>query len=496
MKKRLLALILAALMATSVAACAGDGAASTDTTASPASDTTATVETTVPAETELTPDLPDVKFEGTELVFVQRPRDATSYKELWLPADSMNGDIINDAIFQRNTYIEDKYGVKLRFEESDNPSKLVSTAVLAGDDLYDVMYESFKNTGSIALNGQLYNIADFGYVNYDNPWWDSNSVEGMAYNGKLYAVVSDISLMAPAGQRGVIFNRDLINEYQMEDPYQLVKDGKWTLDKMVEMVTQVSTDLDGNQMLDDADRYGMLTETGSNSNVYYLLISSGVKLFESNDTEVTQAFMNEKTINIIEKCGTFINDSSVTRNYNDLTPDSDGKWLYGRKLFAADHFLFLMNSPRQFEEFNAANMESEYGILPNPKFDETQDRYYHALDRYTSCLSIPASNAEEDLERISILLEDMAYKSSKTVLPAYYENVIALRRARVPELAEMIAIMKNSIYYDISTLFTIDYSTPLSAAIETGNAASIFKTYEKVLAMNIKQLVTKLDALN
>lgn len=495
MKKRLLALLLTALMASSVFACAGDSAKTTDTSAGPSVTTAQADEVTEPAETELTPDLPEVKYEGTNLVFVCRPRDASTYKTRWLIADEMNGDIINDAVFERNTYIEEKYGVDIQYVENGDPSKLVSTGVQAGDDEYDVMYDKFKKTGSTALNGYLYNIADFGYVNYDNPWWDSNSVEGMSYNDKLYAVVCDISLMACRALRGVIFNRDLVREYQMDDPYQLVKDNKWTLDKMISMLTQVSSDLDGNQTMDDADRYGMLTENGSNSNAYYLTIASGVKLFEKNGEEISQAFMNEKTMTILEKCSSFMTDKAVTRGYGDLVPDSDGKWLYGRKLFAADHFLFLMNSVGQFDEFNAAGMESEYGILPHPKYDETQDRYYHALDRETTCLSIPASNKEDDLERISVLLEDMAYKSSKTILPAYYDNVIALRRARVPEVAEMVAIMKGSIYYDISTLFTLDYSTPLSAAIESGNAASIFKTYEKVLNLQVKQLVTKLDGL-
>lgn len=495
MKKRFLALLLSALMAISVAACAGsDG--TVDTTGVPTSTTAPAEVSTEPVETELNPDLPDIKFEGSTLVFVCRPHDASTYPSRWLIAETMNGDILNDAVYQRNAYIEEKYGVDIQFVESDDPSKLVSTGVLAGDDEYDVMYDKFKKTGSTALSGYLYNIADFGYVNYENPWWDSNSVEGMSYNDKLYAVVCDISLMACRALRGVIFNRDLIREYQMEDPYQLVKDNKWTLDKMVSMITQVSSDLDGNQVFDDADRYGMLTETGSNSNAYYLTIASGVKLFEKNGDEITQAFMNEKTMTILEKCASFMNDKSVTRSYYDLVPDSEGKWLYGRKLFAADHFLFLMNSVGQFDEFNAAGMESEYGILPHPKYDETQERYYHALDRETTCLSIPSSNEEDDLERISILLEDMAYKSSKTILPAYYENVIALRRARVPEVAEMVAIMKNSIYYDISTLFTLDYSTPLNAAIETGNAASIFKSYEKVLNISVKQLTDKLDALD
>ncbi len=490
--KRILALLLCALMLAPLAACAGDNDGTTSTTAAPSS-STAPTETTAAPETELTPDLPDVKYEGTSLVFINRPRTASSYHEPWLLSEGYNGDIINDAVYDRNMYIAEKYGVTMTFIEDNDPAAKVQKGVLSNTDEYDVMYDAFSDTGKLAMNGQLYDIADFGYANYDMPWWDSNSVEGMTYNGKLYAVVSDISLMAPSGQRGMVFNRDLIRLHQMDDPYQLVKDNKWTLDKMISMITQVSNDLDGDQAMTDADRYGMLTETGDNSNAYYMLIASGVKLFETNGSEITASFLtDEKMIDVLAKWAVINNDKSITRNYSDQTPDSSGKWTFGRKQFAADHYLFINTSPRQFDTLNEANMESEYGIVPNPKYSEDQERYYHALDRYTTCLSIPASNAPEDLERLSVLLEDMAYKSSKTILPAYYDNVIALRRARVPELAEMIDIMKNSIVYDVSTLYTIDYKSIINEIMETGNAASTIKKYEKVVQNGIKTITTKL----
>ncbi len=495
MKKRILALLLSALMVVPMVACAGDSDKTTDTTASPTASTTAPTETTAAPETELTPNLPDVgdKYKGTTFTFLKRPSETGNYREPWLAAEGYNGDIINDAIFDRNMYIQEKYGVTMTFDEQSDPASVLAKISMSQDDIYDVMHDSFISTGNQAKNGNLHNIIDFGYANYDMPWWDSNSVEGMTYNNQLYAVVSDISLSAPAGQRGMVFNRDMIRLYQMDDPYDLVKNDKWTLDKMISMIVQVSTDLDGDQAMTDADRYGMLVETGSNDNAYYMMIAAGVKLFETNGTEITASFMqNEKTVDILSKWSAVIADKSTTRNYSDQTPDSSGKWTFGRKQFAADHYLFINTSPRQFDTINEAGMESEYGIVPNPKYTEDQDRYYHALDRYTTCLSIPATNAVEDLERISILLEDMAYKSSHTLLTAYYDNVIALRRARVPELAEMIDIMKNSIYYDVSTLYTIEYTDIITAVMETGNAASTFKKYEKVIASNIKQIQKKL----
>ena len=167
MKKRLFALLLAMLMLVPFAACANDDTPdTTDTTLS--GENTNSPTTTAPEATGPVPELPDVKFEGTELVFVNRPADAEYYNELWLAAEDLTGDLINDSIWRRNTYIEEKYGVTISTVESTSPADLVSTASMSNDDLYDVMYESFRNTGTRALAGQLYNIADFGYVNYDN----------------------------------------------------------------------------------------------------------------------------------------------------------------------------------------------------------------------------------------------------------------------------------------------------------------------------------------
>ncbi len=236
----------------------------------------------------------------------------------------------------------------------------------------------------------------------------------------------------------------------------------------------------------------MLVETGGNSNAYYFMIASGISLFEDNGIEIIPTFTkDEKAIDILTKWGNVISDTSITRNCNDLPPDASERWQFGRKLFAADHFLFTQTSARQFGYFNVYGMESEYGIVPNPKYTEEQERYYHTLDRLWPCMSIPATNAPEDLERISILMEDLSYQSSKTVVSAYYDVIIAIRRARVPELRKMVAIMKNSIYYDVSLLFTIDYATVLNEAANSGNIASTFQRYEKVLLNAIKRIQKK-----
>lgn len=138
-------------------------------------------------------------------------------------------------------------------------------------------------------------------------------------------------------------------------------------------------------------------------------------------------------------------------------------------------------------------MKSEYGMVPLPKYDANQTEYDHYLDIYRTCLSIPATNSQDDIERLSIILEDTAYKSSEEILTAFVDEVISLRRARVPELGEMVKLIRKTICYDVATLFTaIDYKSILATAVESGNASSSFSSVSRVFQKKRANLAKKL----
>ncbi|MBR6708669.1 MAG: hypothetical protein IKL84_03215 [Clostridia bacterium] len=497
MKKQLVALLLAAIMVLPLAACANDPTdLPNDTTVQtdPQTTTQTPAETTVPEETEpeLLPDLPDVgdQYKGTELSVIHRGRNQTHYPERWMEADAITGDTIIDAVYKRNSYLEEKYGIKIVHTIHDDVHEALDVASNSQDDIYDIALPEISSVGSRIVKGLFYDFHELPYINFDQPWWDSNCAEATGYNGKNYIAVGDLSLSSQASCSGVILNRDLIREYKLEDPYELVKNNQWTLEKLATMVQAGSDDLDGDGQWTDEDRYGML-----NAGASTFVISGGVKIVEkSANGEYSVACLNEKTMSILDICRTFLVDKTMYRAYGDLTPEGD-RYLYGRKLFSEDHFLFMTGSTNRFNEFAANNMESEYGIVPNPKFDSEQENYYHTGDDLTSCLVVPATNQIDDLERLSILLEDMSYFSSKTILPEYYETLIARRRGRVPEVGQMVDIIKNSIYYDLTFIYPLSYSDAISSAFKTGNYSSTFTRYERILDMDLKKIIKNLESL-
>ena len=501
MKKRIFALFLALLMVVPIVACGADDAGKTPAVTTPkaGADTTAAPDTTVPVSTEpeYKPELPDVKYEGEQLVIVHRDPLGQYYREIYIQAEEINGDVLNDAVYKRNLALEERYGIEIVSVINDKPHTLISTAAQSQSDEYDLALPQMMNISSITTSGYLYNFHELDYVDLSKPYWDSNFDKDMTLYGKLYAMVSDISLMTMIATRGIIFNRDLAKENNLADPYELVHNNEWTLDKMIEMSLAVSADLDGDQAFTDLDQYGMLTES---SNFQYLVVGCGVDLFTRDaDGNPVAGFMNEKTISVIEKWRTIYKDETHAIAYEDLKGTAgaaalDGSnWNYGRKIFSNGQILFVQNGAGTFNQLVEFGMEEEYGILPNPKYDTAQEEYHHCPDPNTTVLVIPSTN--QDYERLGILLEDMAYQSSQTILPSYYETVIKIRRAPVPEIAEMMDIIKNSISYHVGMIFDIDAASTISSAANSGNIASVFKIGEKRLNAQIKKIAEAIHSL-
>ena len=88
---------------------------------------------------------------------------------------------------------------------------------------------------------------------------------------------------------------------------------------------------------------------------------------------------------------------------------------------AADQMLFYVERIVVTEKLRA--VESDFGILPVPKFDENQKNYGHSVSIHNSGILTVPLNAVE-LEMTGILLEALAAESRYVVIPAYYDIVL------------------------------------------------------------------------
>lgn len=286
--KKTFALILAAFMLSStLLACSNadgtnDTTRSADTTAPDVSVTTAAPET----EPEFIPDrlADDINF-NNEVVTILYWSDVEKQEYF---ADNATGEPINDAIYTRNRTVEERLGVKLNYIDTpgnySNQEKYVSQAeagILAGTHEYDIFSSYSMTIGTLAYRRLLINVLDYPVIDLEQPWWPDSLISEATINNKLYFVSGDISTMMLHMMYGTFFNKDILTKYGLEDPYELVQNGTWTLNKMIEMCTGVYSDLDGDNTKSVNDQYGCEVTT---INIDGYFASSGIKLVGKDES--------------------------------------------------------------------------------------------------------------------------------------------------------------------------------------------------------------------
>ena len=245
--KQFFILILASLLPLS-----GCGAQEAETTA----DTAPAVQTETEEETIPEPDLPYTTFDGRSLRFLYANDAGVPYsvKDIWV--DGVTGEVVNDAVYERNTAVEEKFNIviegnpqNVRYAVKEQAKK----EIVSGLTSFDVMAEECNNAYPLALEGLFYNWLELPHVNFDADWWDGNAAEQLSLRGKLFPMGGDIMMQTSASSRMLYINKTMANDYGLTVPYDDVRDGTWTMDKMLDMVTTVAADLNGDGIVNIVD---------------------------------------------------------------------------------------------------------------------------------------------------------------------------------------------------------------------------------------------------
>ena len=444
MKKKIVSRILALfIIAATVIGVASCGDSTDKNVGNPDANVTTLVESAkenAPPPTILDT-LPKDDFGGETITILAR---SDSWWQITrISATEINGEIINDAIYNRNLDFESKYNAVLDIQEI--PDSLVSpvrNVVLAGEDLYDLVLPNLSDSATLAGEDILFDLNQVETIDFTNPAWDQNAVKFYSIANKLYFGVSDISLGKNECAWIYLFNKRLIDDFALEDPYQLVRDNKWTFDKSLEMMQVASSDFNGNGTVDyNEDRFGLQTH---DVNYYALLISAGQVLAEKDNDDLP--FMNvgtEKFVDVYNKIKDNFLDKTQTIMEQGSEPFLTGPFVSGRALLCGQVLACVRL---------ARGMEDDFGIIPTPKYDENQESYYTYVIPYdVFAISIPVTAS--DRERSGMTAQAMAILSDYYVTPAYYDVTITGKALRDENSEEMLDIILNSAVYDMARMY-------------------------------------------
>lgn len=487
-QKAILSFIL--IFSALLSACAGGDTA--DTTAQ-----TTAAETTTDAvsETESEYTSPGVDYEGAVFTILDYDTDeyfwqAATYSDI--NAEEENGDPINDAQYKRNMAVEEELNITLetypvggvsRFDNANELRRLI----LAGEDIVDAAFVFGREISNVLSEpGYLMNFNDISTMNLDASWWDQNAIETLTFGSNLKAVTGDISLYTQFAPMLYFYNKNLAEQFGIDDCYDLVRQGEWTFDKVNEYCQLVSNDLDGNSVMDENDRYGIASQRPLLSD---MLIASGVS-YTSRDSEggIELSLNNELTVNLVERFVPFLNNGDIN-NIADLYNNKYSNPFYEMQLPMFTNNQILFNFNQILISFELRAMEADYGILPLPKYNVEQEDYITPMSMsWTTMLVIPATNSR--LEETGVVLDCLGYYSQQMVTPEFIDTTIRHKSLRDEDSAEMLEIVLDKKVYDIAQIYNfggiIDTVNKLATSNST-NFASVYQSVESAVKTQIEK---------
>ncbi len=459
-------LLLAALLI-GTTACGGtdSGPADTDTTAS--SETTAAP--TGLADTVTDGELKALGLDGYEFRIFQRVK-SNGWSCADLSSEGENGEVLNDTVWKRNLALEDRFGFTISCGYSaDTYAKELATYVLAGDDTYDAALPMGRTAAGFASQGILADLSSLSYLDFDSSVWNKTFNDNLSYNGKLYYAAGSVTINSLKCLRCILFNKDRAAEYKLDDPYAIVRAGKWTLDVFEEMAKTVSADLDGNTVYDLNDLYGYDGQSSVSGLCFYY--GSGETMVGMENGLPVVQIGNERSTQVFDRIRKMFGDTTVFK----LGADADVA-----ALFASGNALFRCTPVTTAETLRAEKVD--FGILPLPKFDEKQEKYYTYTDGWCISPVVVPKNAKNP-ERSGFVLQAIAEASVDTVVPVYYDACLTAKGLRDEESSEMLDILFANYTLDNIDLYQwgVMYNAVLKAFTGSDGLASLVAANKSAL---------------
>ena len=508
--KRTLSILLAACMLMSILmtaiACGKSDEQSSNDTGTQAGTTGGTdPAVTTPAETEPTHDANGYLLDDLDptLNFGNETFDILAWEHS-LPEFDMEeqtGNVIENAVFMRNSMTEERLGVDLAFTIIKGNSSAfqefcqeVQKSVNAGDGSFDAIGCYLRSAGVMTLQHLLVDMLEVEHLNFDKPWWSDSLLELNTINDHLYFISGDIATTLLYQMMFMIYNNDLGEQFGLTNPQQLAMEGKWTQDVLFTMASNIYADLDSNGTKSEGDQYGLFSINHPNLDIFYM--GADMSYVEPDDNGVlklSEDVLSEKALGIIDRLITMYSTSNDGWYKNSVS--SGTIYTQGNSLF--------YNTTGQVlsQHFRSADMN--YSILPAPKYDEAQKDYRTAVafTHTMYCIPIDAKNTAMS----GAVLECMASEGYRNVTPALFETAFKYQYSNSQYDADIFEIIRDNVVFDICRPFFDsmggDASSPVRIwrkQIENGanQLASASKTYERVWLKSLTAISAELKEAN
>ena len=356
----------------------------------------------------------------------------------YLISEEETGDLVGDAVFQRNLAIEERYNLELNIVEAEvnQPCAEIRNFIMADDKTYHMFINVQHNAmPSMILEGYFVDWNELEDLDYTQPYWNSKVATDINFGGKVYTMGGDLNLITYNWTNCLMFNKALFDDLGIDYPYQDVYDYTWTIDKMIEIVKQGYSDLDGNTEVNyDTDRFGFNGWGWEMNQAVYIGMGGKPVINDENNLPILN-LNNERTIKIIDKMIELFDGKNA---WSEMTK-------YGTHTAAFSAGRMLMQDA--FITALSLNRDSEFGagLVPYPMLDTEQGEYHSRAANIAHLCYIPTTNTV--LQDTGLILEAMSIESHNNLRPVYYDVTLSLKEAPDEETIDMVDMVLASSSY-------------------------------------------------
>lgn len=423
---------------------------------------------------------PDQK-EFTVLVYDNTEQATYFSEEVGVDKYETTDEQLEEAVRNRNNKVLEDYGVEIKAAYVKNVKEDLSTDVTSGIGAYDAAMPFLVSCASLAQSNALLDLAgeDFeNYIDLDMPWWDTNATDSLSIGNKVFFTTGDISIMQKIVSVAVTFNKDMFAEANPnEDLYQIVKDGEWTLDKMIEFSKMVTKDENGDSIYTYDDKWG-LSASYNDAAMYYL--ASG-EHFVSKDEEdkPTIAIGKDRSINVSQAILEKLQLSNQWVIHAEKFNLSGGEmWKKSLDIFGENRALFRTSAFSAIKKLRNYKDNADFGLVPVPKFNAEQDSYNTPCSA-SLAYGIVIPTSAKNPEFSAYMIEVMACEAKNYITSAYYDTILKSRDMKDNDSEDMLDdFIFNNVVYDLGIIYDFGQVSSMFKKLMEDNSDDITSTLE------------------
>lgn len=403
--------------------------------------------------------------------------------------EELTGNEVLDSVYTRNRLIEETYNCTITLA----PTTDLKSILMAGsEEDGNIVANTIRNTFALVEESLVLDLNDpqFTYFNLDEDWYSQSIQADTEIAGKLYFVNGDMLFTDENSMWVTFFNKELAARYLPDvNLYDLVRTGQWTIDKFNEFAALATTEILADDKMDMFDQWGYVGEA---PNVAAFVTGAGYRYASiTEDGGVQSEVFNPDFQTVFKKCFETVDKrfcllATDITNRSDYFVAKDEVFTEGRALFSGTSMAY---------SFKLRDVETDFGILPNPKLNEEQENYYTWTTYHDSVVSVPYSCT--DYERTSAIMEALFEESKYTVRPAYVDKALKYQSTRDDDSIEMLDIIIESTVHDIGVVYDFaSIYTQLNTMVQIRSLGALSSTLTKAkIAVNtaIEDLLIKFE---